>query len=169
MKLHDLLLSESRDKVFVFQSLYQFNAANIDYIEDELNNHFFSNWYSHKDKIYPKLLILHHHFIIISTCAADISGCSIDSLVHKIREIEFNLGLILFDRIKIAYFEDPIPHFKYNTIDQMQIKFLDYQDFILKYGDNKKENISILNTRLSYSDESWVLPLDVWLKKYVQN
>ena len=165
MKLNDLLESKSRDRVFVFQSLSKFNPNNLHYIERELNNHFFSNWYSHKDKVHPRLLLLHNHFIIVSTCSPDISGCSIDSLIRKMREIEFNLGYSLFNRMKIPYFEHQASHVKSNEI---QINFLDYQDFTLKYRDNKNENISILNTRVSYSDESWILPLDIWFDKYVK-
>ena len=168
MKLNDLLLSKSSDRVFVFQSLSQLNATHIEYITHELNNQFFPNWYSHNDKIHPKLLILNDHFIIISACVPDISGCSIDSLSHKIREIESNLGFSLFNRIKIPYFKHSSPDFMYHQRDNIHVQFLSYQDFIFKYRDTKNHNIFILNTRVSYSDELWVLSLDIWLNNYLK-
>ena len=164
MKLNDLLLSKSIDRVFVFQSLSRFNDTHINYIKHELNNCFFSNWYSHSDKISPKLLLLHHHFIIISACMPNISGCAIDALTHKMKEIESNLGFSLFNRIKIPYFKHSSSNFTYHESDDIYVKFLSYQDFVSQYRDNQNANISILNTRASYSDELWLLPLDLWMK-----
>ena len=60
-------------------------------------------WFSHSKKIVPELLILHHHFIIISTCTRQISGCSIDSLVNEIKMIELDLNISLLDRTNIFY------------------------------------------------------------------
>ena len=169
MKLNELLFSETNDRVFVFQSCTKINTKKFHYIKKNLKGEFFLNWYSHESKLSPKLFFLNNYFIIISTCTSNISGCSIDALTHKIREIGLDLGINFFYRLQIPYFKSNKNQFSYNEINDLKIQFSDYKDFINKYRSNLYHNIFILNTRLTHSDELWIVPLDVWFEKYIKN
>ena len=70
----------------------------------KLNKDFFSTWFSHTKQIVPELLILYNHFIVISSCTSNISGCAIDALTNEIKIIESELNISLLNRRNIPYY-----------------------------------------------------------------
>lgn len=168
MILNDILLSKPNDRVFVFQNLSKFTDVQLKYIENKLQGSFFPNWYSHDFKLSPRLMILHNHFLIISTCAPNISGCAIDALTHVIRDIELELKISLLNRLYIPYFTYINNQFTYDDICNIEIKFKSYKDLKHQSSIYANSNIFILNTRIGYGHETWILSFQDWLSKYMQ-
>ena len=169
MKLNELLHNTTNDRVFVFQSHTHISMSQFDYINQNLKKEFFPNWYSHEVNLFPKLYFLNNHFIIISTCLSDISGCAIDALTHQIREIGLNLGLNFFNRLKIPFFQHEKHHFSHHHINDIEIQFLDYKVFVNKYKIDSDQNLFVFNNRLTHSDELWIVSLEHWFKTYIKN
>jgi len=169
MQLKELLLSKDDNKVFVFQSLSQLHSEQISYIHNKLHNDFFTNWHSHESKINPELIIENNHFIIISSNTSHISGCAIDALTHYIKQISLDLKVNLFNRIKISFFISKYKaNHNFNNINNADIIFLDYKDFVDKYRTINK-NIFIFNTAINSSGDLWIMSLENWKTKYLKN
>jgi len=174
VKLVEILSSNNKYQVFVFQSLSQLTNNQIQYINKRLHSIFFKNWFSHSKKIVPELLILHHHFIIISTCTRQISGCSIDSLVNEIKMIELDLNISLLDRTNIFY--SVLSLSKEICADnyfnkEIIVLSLPYKKFIENFCSNynRHQNILVFNTILTNTSDLWILSLDRWCSsRYLQ-
>lgn len=65
-------------------------------------------WLSHGEKLVSDFRVLHHHFLIFSVDQriSSASGCSIDSSVGFIREVEKTYNLGLLDRMQIGFMKD---------------------------------------------------------------
>ncbi len=169
MKLSKFLSREDNDRVFLFQSIEKLSSEQISYIENRLENVFFQRWVSHTKKISPELVILYNHFIVITTCEANISGCSIDSLTNEIKIIQSELGINLLNRNKIPYCtflkEDKI----FLKTEDLKVCFLDYREFkntfLNNYSDQK---IFLFNTGIMYANDLWIIPLSSWLSKNIR-
>jgi hypothetical protein len=81
---------------------------------------FCEQWAAHGAPLKSSFLIAHHRFIILSVDETyrSASGCSIDSSVAVIRQLETALGVQLFDRTQVAFlvnekvFVHPLPQIK---------------------------------------------------------
>lgn len=91
-------------RIWIYQSDTIFDETTEDAITRILQQ-FNSSWNAHHQKLHSDFLIKHHAFIILlvdeSVIAA--SGCSIDSSVKAIKEIESTLNLNFFNRNIVAY------------------------------------------------------------------
>jgi len=165
MEVASFLSNQNNNRIFIFQSSCPLTNEHIDYINDKLNIDFFPDWFSHRDKITPELLIIYRHFIIISTCKNNISGCSIDSLIQQMKIINSELSIDLFNRLNIAYCSANNETFK--STDNLQISFLSYREFLKNFSQNRPDDIYVFNNTISYSDQIWIEPLDQWLSNHV--
>lgn len=91
-------------RIWIYQSDTIFDKKTEDEITKILQQ-FNSSWKAHHHKLQSDFLIKHRAFIILivdeSSNAA--SGCSIDSSVKIIKQIESNLNLNFFNRNIVAY------------------------------------------------------------------
>ncbi|MAQ31458.1 MAG: hypothetical protein CMD26_01815 [Flavobacteriales bacterium] len=167
MKLVAFLSKQNISRVFVFQSINKLDINHIEYIKNHFNNVFFPTWYSHQKKIFPDLVILNSHFIIISTNSLSISGCGIDALTREIKKIALDLGIDLLNRLQIPFCNMEIEKKSILEIDRIDVKFLPYSNFIKQIKtSNKYNNIFVFNINITTSDQSWIIPIDNWKKLY---
>ena len=164
MKLVKFLSKPNISRVFVFQSIDKLDINQIQYIKNHFNNVFFPTWYSHQKKIFPELVILNSHFIIISTNTPSISGCGIDALTREIKKIALDLGTDLLNRLQIPFCNMEIERLSILEIDKIDVKFLSYSDFIKQITINKYNNLFVFNINITISDQSWIIPIDNWKK-----
>ena len=164
MQLSHFLSREDNDTVFVFQSINQISSQNISYIKNRLNNDFFHRWFSHNDKIEGECILLYKHFLIVSACCNHISGCSIDSLVHEIKLLESELSITFFNRKKIAFTIVDTKIF-FSELKNPEIQFLDYKDCVDYLSDRSDQNIVVFNNSIMSSHETWIMPINTWLKQ----
>jgi hypothetical protein len=69
---------------------------------------FASQWNAHKVKVTGAAALIHNRFIVFvaDERTVGVSGCSIDSTVHVVRELGASLGVNFFDRFYTCYIAD---------------------------------------------------------------
>ena len=93
-----------QSKVWIYQSDRQFTADETAAIQQKLDA-FTAQWTAHGHQLKAKAEIRYGFFIIliIDQDSASATGCSIDSSVRVIKEIENTYGVDLFNRFNMAY------------------------------------------------------------------
>ena len=91
-------------RVWVYQSSRQFTLSEALSIEELLND-FTTNWLSHGTPVKGAGYLFFGQFIILMADekATGVSGCSTDSSVRLIKNIEERFGVNMFDRITLAF------------------------------------------------------------------
>ncbi len=97
------LLPET-SKVWIYQANRSFSPEEVWDISDILEN-FVDRWQSHQRDVAGYGSLYYRRFLVLmadeSKC--DVSGCSIDSSVKLIRELEQAYDINFFDRMKVCY------------------------------------------------------------------
>jgi hypothetical protein len=103
--IKNLLPSNSR--VWVYQSVRQLSSDEVNQIEAKIRR-FVANWSSHKEGVVGYGALLYDRFVVLMADEehTGVSGCSLDSSIHFIKEIEKDSGTNFFDRWNIAYKKD---------------------------------------------------------------
>lgn len=104
------MIFSPQSKIWIYQSNRQFTAKEAQEIQQKLDV-FTAQWTAHGYELKAKAIMPHNFFIvlIVDQDVAMATGCSIDSSVRLIKEIENTYGVDLFDRFNIAYkIEDQI-------------------------------------------------------------
>lgn len=92
-------------KIWIYQSNRPFSENEKEEV-NYLLQAFTKNWLSHGKKVKGLGKIIFNQFIILvaDESASAVSGCSTDSSVRIIKEIEQMFNIQLFDRQKLAFF-----------------------------------------------------------------
>ena len=104
---HNELLPEDfagDSRVWVYQSPRLFFLSEALQIEEMLEA-FVRDWKSHGTPVKGYANLFYGQFIVLMADehATGVSGCSTDSSVHLIKEIEKQFGVNLFDRLMLAF------------------------------------------------------------------
>jgi len=93
-------------RVWVYQSDREFTADEENVIRQKVDQ-FIAGWASHGQALEAAIEIFHNLFIVVfvNEEQAQASGCSIDSSVHFIKELEQEQDYSLFNRLVVAYKE----------------------------------------------------------------
>ncbi|UKT64528.1 ABC transporter ATPase [Pedobacter mucosus] len=93
-----------QSRVWIYQSDRKFTSTEETEILNMLSI-FTSQWKAHGNELLAKAEIRYGFFIMITVdeAQANVTGCSIDSSVRIIKEIEQNFNVDLFNRFNIAY------------------------------------------------------------------
>ena len=96
-----------QSKVWIYQSDRAFTNEETTEIQHKLND-FAAQWKAHGHQLDAKAEVLHNFFIvfIVDEASAGVTGCSIDSSVRVIKELEQIYGVDLFNRFNMAYRSD---------------------------------------------------------------
>jgi hypothetical protein len=91
-------------RVWIYQSNRLFSLSEALQIEDILND-FLQQWKSHGVPVKGYANLLFGQFIVIMAdeTATGVSGCSTDSSVRVIKQIEQQFGVSMFDRVSLAF------------------------------------------------------------------
>jgi len=105
------LFSELPDssRVWIYQNQRPILAEDQVSIQEKLNE-FVSTWAAHEVPLYGGATILEDYFIVLAVDQTKTvaSGCSIDTSVHFIKELEQKFNLTLFDRLNIVVEENGV-------------------------------------------------------------
>jgi hypothetical protein len=98
------MIFSPQSKVWIYQSNRQFTVAEAEEIQQKLDI-FTAQWAAHGHQLNAKAEIPYRFFIvlIVDQDLAPATGCSIDSSVRIIKEIEQTYNVDLFDRFNMAY------------------------------------------------------------------
>ncbi len=91
-------------KVWIYQANRSFTPEEVWDISDILEN-FVDKWQSHQRDVAGYGSLYYRRFLVLMADEhkCDVSGCSIDSSVKLIRELEQAYDINFFDRMKVCY------------------------------------------------------------------
>jgi hypothetical protein len=97
----------NRSRVWIYQADRVFSVEESALVE-QLLRQFVSKWEAHQHPLQASYQLRYQRFIILAVNADfyQPSGCSIDTSVALIRQIEQNFGIKLFDRLTLAYWDN---------------------------------------------------------------
>lgn len=149
-------------RVWVYQSSRLFTMGEALQIEDLLN-HFVASWKSHGTPVKGFGTLFFGQFVILMADeqATGVSGCSTDSSVRLIKEIEQLYKVSMFDRQNLAFI----------IKEKIQLLPLNQVQYGLDNGFITSDTIYI-NNLVQTKDElenKWFIPLkDSWLAKKIK-
>lgn len=93
-----------QSRVWVYQSDREFTTSEVVEIQQKLSA-FTNQWQAHGQQLRSKAEVLYNFFIVftVDETSASVTGCSIDSSVRILKEIEHTYHVDLFNRFNMAY------------------------------------------------------------------
>jgi hypothetical protein len=124
---------------------------------------FASRWTAHKVALQADAAVVNNLLLllIVDENHASVSGCSIDSSVHFVKEVGAELGVDFFNRLNVAY------------LQQGQVKLAHFQSLVeqIKSGTVNASEISIFNNLVGTVAElktKWLLPVgESWIGRSI--
>src|SRR5690606_30441109 len=150
-------------RVWIYQSSRKLTPEEKNYILQKLKG-FCNQWNTHGMLMPTSFELLYDQFIILAVDEAGLgaSGCSIDSSVRTLREIEQQLDVNLLDQGKISFI---------NEGNVVISKLQEIKNYI--QAGNLREETPIFNPLVNKKEDlsnKWLIPAkDSWLKKYFVN
>src|ERR1700712_472671 len=159
INFQDLIPIDFNDNshVWVYQSNRNFTIKETIQIEELLRN-FTKSWKSHGTPVKGYANVFFGHFIILMAdeTAMGVSGCSTDSSVRLIKNIEQDFQVELFDRLMLAFIVQ----------ERIQLLPLSKMAGYLKDDIIQTDTLYFNNTILTKKEliDSWIIPVkDSWL------
>lgn len=147
----------ANSRVWIYQSSRLFSMGEALQIEDLLN-HFTSSWKSHGTPVKGFGTLFFGQFVVLMADeqATGVSGCSTDSSVRLIKELELLYKVSMFDRQTLAFIKDE----KVQLLPLNQLQYAAENNFInaqTLYFNNLVQTKEELETK-------WMIPVkDSWL------
>ncbi|MBS1645744.1 MAG: ABC transporter ATPase [Bacteroidetes bacterium] len=147
------------NRVWIYTSAKPFSAETEALLQEELRL-FTQKWNAHGTALTSVYEILHHHFIVIKADEQKFSasGCSIDTQLRFIKELETKYQLVLLDRLQVAYTKEQ----EVRVVHASKIPQMLQENTI-------NENTMVFNTSVSDEDaykKYFEIPLkESWLYK----
>lgn len=151
-------------RVWIYQSDRKLTREEQDIIGQQLQK-FCEQWNTHGSLMPTSFDIRFDQVIILSVDESQLgaSGCSIDSSVRTLKEIEQQLGINLLDQGKVSYFS---PDNRLEVSPALGIKSKVLEGTL-------KEDAVILNPLVKQKSDlenNWLIPAkESWLNKYFSN
>lgn len=148
-------------RVWIYQSSRLFSLQEAFEIEDMLND-FTSKWLSHGSPVKGAGYLFFGQFIILMADekATGVSGCSTDSSVRLIKDIEQRFGVNMFDRTTLAFVSK----------DKIQLLPLSQLQYAFNNGFINSHTLyfnNVVQTKKEL-EENWIIPIkDSWLSKKI--
>ncbi|UII28355.1 hypothetical protein LVD15_07970 [Fulvivirga maritima] len=152
-------LSENA-RVWIYQADKELSSEETEAVENKAKA-FCEEWAAHGAPMKCSAKIFHNRFLVL---AADedytkASGCSIDSSVHMVQELEQQFGISLFDRTKVAFLLN----------DEIYVESLNKLKESVQEGVIGKETITFNNTVSNKKEleSAWKVPAEsTWMSRY---
>jgi hypothetical protein len=150
-------------RIWIFQSNRPFTAEELTLVETKLRR-FSDEWAVHGSPMETSFTIKFDQFIVLAADESrqNASGCSIDSSVRVLKDIEQSLRVQLLDRNQVAFKAQ-------NGILLVSVQELkqNFQAGILN-GDTLTFN-NLVGTKAEF-EKNWLVPAgEIWLKRYIPN
>ena len=156
-------LLEPNSRIWIFSSVNSLSELEKKYINKEVSD-FLLSWEAHGKKIESSSYIIKSHFIFIIVNSNFVSptGCSIDKLYSKIKEIGNQLNLNFLSA-------DQIPFKRSNS--SKKIEFLKYLNFKKHIKNNQLIDEYIVydnSINILRQLDRWELTLKDWKLKFIK-
>ena len=149
-------------RVWVYQSSRRLSLSEALSIEDDIET-FKSDWNTHgrSNTSYVNLFFGQFLIIMADESEGSVSGCSTDSSVRFVKELEKKLSVQFFDRQLLAFV----------IKDEIQVLPMGQLDYALSQGFLKADTLyfnNLVSTKKQLL-ESWLVPVaDSWLASRLQ-
>jgi len=146
-------------RVWIYQANRVLTAAEANQAQDMINS-FLPNWKSHGKQLEAAIELYHNLFVVVfaNEAAEAPSGCSIDSSVAMIKQLQSALNIDFFDRLTTAYLRQ----------GELLLCKLFYFEEKLKSGELNADTLvfnNMIDTKAKLV-ESWLTPVrDSWHKQ----
>lgn len=148
---------DNNSRIWIYQSDRAFTNEEAVLVKDELQE-FSSQWHSHGNSINSYAHLFFNRFVVLMADEREVvvGGCSMDSAVQFIRQLEDQFKVSLLNRQNLAFIQDgniltiPLSNLK----EQLDNQFV------------TKDTLYFNNTILTIGDflKSWIIPLkESWL------
>ncbi len=146
-------------RVWVYQSSRLFSLGEALDIEEMLKD-FTSKWLSHGARVKGAGHLFFGQFVVLiaDEMATGVSGCSTDSSVHLIREMEKRFGVNMFDRTTLAFL----------VKDKIQLLPLSQLQYAIDNGFITEDTLYFNNLVQTQEEleHKWIIPVkESWLGK----
>lgn len=150
-------------RVWVYQADRKFSPSEIDMVSQKLRA-FCEQWNTHGKMMHTSFDIRFDQVVVLAVDEShlDASGCSIDSSVRTLREIEQALGLNLLDQGKVSVLQEDT--LEVNPLSAVKGKV---ESGILK-ADSTVLN-PMVKSKADLSDKWFIKANESWLRKYFAN
>ena len=147
-------------RVWIYQSRESIPQDIIPHVQLDIDQ-FCQQWLSHGSQVTGQGNVFFDHFIVlIADAQSHVSGCSIDSSVAFIRQIESKYGLNLFNRTDVNVFEnETVVTYDLNEFRQQ-----------LQQGNLTGQSMVFDHTiqTLQELQSSWIKPVaQTWMKRFL--
>ncbi len=149
-------------RVWVYQSSRLFSLGEAFEVEDMLKQ-FTANWLSHGAPVKGAAWLFFGQFIVLMAdeTATGVSGCSTDTSVRLIKDLEKRFGVNLFDRLSLAF----VVKEKVELLPLAQLPYAVENGFI--NGDTLYFN-NMVQTKEEL-EKNWIIPVkNSWLAKKIE-
>ena len=148
-------------RVWIYQSSRLFTLSEALQIE-EMINEFAQNWLSHGAPVKGAAHLFFGQFVVLMAdeSATGVSGCSTDSSVRLIKEIEKIFGVNMFDRLALAFI----------VKDSVQILPMPQLKHAIEQGFITADTLFFNNVVLTKEElvTNWIIPAKhSWLAKKI--
>ena len=146
-------------RVWIYQSSREFSVTESAHIQLQANE-FVAQWAAHGAKVKGMALVLLNRFVILvaDETQTQVSGCSTDSSIHFIQQLQTHFSTDFFNRKEICFFiGNRVQLFSLNAIPEAVEK-----------GILQAETICFNNLTLTLQDwrNKWMIPVSQsWLIK----
>ena len=163
LNYHEAIPTDFSDssRVWIYQSNRLFNTHEALQIKGMLEQ-FVLSWKSHGETVKGYATLLFGHFIILMAdeTSTGVSGCSTDSSVRLIKDIEQRFGVNMFDRTTLAF----VVKDKVQLLPLSQLQYA----FDNRFIDSHTLYFNNLVQTKAELENKWLVPIkDSWLSKRI--
>ena len=151
----------NNSRVWVYQSTREFTPDEIDLIVKKAKD-FVNQWTRHGQNLKGSFTIKYNQFLVLAVDEGfnNVSGCSIDSSVHFVQELEKVLQVDLMDKMNISFKDGDIINI---------VKMNAFKNYV---KENKiTSDTVVFNNMISTKEElenSWEIPASQsWHKRFL--
>ncbi|WP_111709267.1 ABC transporter ATPase [Lutibacter citreus] len=158
VKFEDL---DKDSRIWIYQSNREFTENEVEMLGPIVED-FISTWQRHGDDLKASYIVKYNQFIVLAVDEKfnDVSGCSIDSSVNLIKNLETKFSVDLTNKMNISFKDN-------NNINV--VKMVDFQKFVKQ--DKITSNTIVFNnmvTTIKEFEENWEVTADKsWHKRFL--
>ncbi|WP_282072619.1 ABC transporter ATPase [Polaribacter atrinae] len=151
----------NNSRVWIYQADREFTENEINFISEKAED-FINQWTRHGDDLKGSFTIKYNQFLVLAVDESfnNVSGCSIDSSVRFIKELENELQLDLMDKMNVT--------FKDNDNINL-VKLFDFQKFAKEQKVTAETIVfnNMVDTKEDF-ENNWEIPAkDSWHKRFL--
>lgn len=150
----------SNSRLWIYQSDRKFTEKEVAHISIK-SEEFINQWTRHGDDLKGSFTIKYNHFLVLAVDETfnTVSGCSIDSSVRFIKELERELSLDLMDKMNVAFRDND----RINSV-----KLFNFQQLVKDHKVTPETIVfdNMVNTKAAF-EHHWEIPAkESWHKRF---